>query len=1478
TTGKIFVMSNEVDEGLYTRPTSNLDNTIIERIAQEKNIIRCISQHLGKQHDRFNFCLVLKAWSPTAVNSLWSEPIFNTPESFHSFDAVVRRSALCALRVRVLDLCNPENAVVNSFEPVLKSLRQEHQRMRTCVLSKRDVIMRLVRLCENLSSIKVYGWNLTDSDIQAFPQHCTGLKEFCVIGNTGLTRTAISSIVNSECDLRVLDLDGTFNLPDSFAEALANKKELLNSLKLCTKSMTTRGFHNLAKKLTRLNKLILQDCPGLTNRDIAQFVNTNYNLKTISLSGEQITIESLKVICNLKELRHLDLRCKSHNCELTPDDEFFGSLSKNLHTILLENLAVNDDIIDIISTHCEQLEVFGLSRCLHVTERSIERVSRNSKNLRVVNVVKCPNITEKCLKFLARYSRKTLTQFIVESCGSFSPEGVHWLARNIDKLEKIAFHDTPSILETFVCKFSSEQLSSNQHLSGLPSCTIEGENLKKLIRHKTPQNDLDLNEGDVIIPKTKLSELAAELNLSFDTLDRAIKKVIGKECSTSSAENIHGNFGRRDSLNSAYSGSPRRESKDFDSSETRTSVSRHNSYPTVVKPSPIKKTQSGWTEISIKIPCSHRKFSSDAEQESSFCPSTTNNVNKPDHAQTEITKISGNENNYLPNEIKIPERNIAEHEPRVVVESPLSMIDNHQLKSPTQETCQDKTILRSQISNSALTSQDSEKNVLEANVKQDTLVESSSSPKLGYNEISKQSVNDVKQKFQSLSLEERSTDSNIDETGDDIPFSWNNDILGDTSGDLGGWEEMGFTDESNQMTSGDGNHNWAGDDDWSRTKVTKITEKTDTPTKKDTPRKMNYTSIDARNSQSRQEDNGKWPTPSEAATFSSKNVETGEHNEHNVRNVNFASPWGTPKDWSSVAGKKQREQPNPVSGSNQLKTTQTSAKRQGNDNGWGTPSRDIPWDDPRQGYCWELIKEQKETVYWSNQNGRWVNVSEETKISEKKTFEVNETCSNVRKVERTQRTEQRQEFSSSNDDFNKIREQSRRGRGFETNNDITIELVDSANEDEFTKKEEIITNYDGSRSSTDGARERLGNPRWKTESEWNHEGNRQNSLPKPGRESGDLMNFDIPDISDSKSSSDDSEEILSIASNKGDGVYPTVKSSNLQREDISIDLSDSSNSDLTQNNRLDESVALSNSIGHEFNKKNNGQDLLIDLGQYNEYPTQRNSRLSSKDSYLESLSDIFPNTTTSVKKVGDIEQNLLCFDDENHFSAVENGSSIRPDEVESFNIMENITTRADESKSDASAYVNQSHSLPASMNSYPESFDVKENVNSSWNNGKDEPSRSEARSSVDIDVTPSGERSNKINFLLETPTGEKKKVSVSPDSDIDAIARQFCQNNDIMHSFESVRGIMEKKLQKMKKKKSNNEADVFTTSVHIATNSGIQKLSITSDSNIDSTVEDFCQKWNALDQFHNIKKLIVDKFEIKRQKRLVKARKAANQN
>lgn len=83
--------------------------------------------------------------------------------------------------------------------------------------------------------------------------------------------------------------------------------------------------------------------------------------------------------------------------------------------------------------------------------------------------------------------------------------------------------------------------------------------------------------------------------------------------------------------------------------------------------------------------------------------------------------------------------------------------------------------------------------------------------------------------------------------------------------------------------------------------------------------------------------------------------------------------------------------------------------------GWGEPPPNpTSWNDSHQGYCKELIEEQKKTTFWSIQNGVWVNVTEEERITSSRRHNI------------------RRDTTKRGDIWDKIKKQSRRDFDFKS--------------------------------------------------------------------------------------------------------------------------------------------------------------------------------------------------------------------------------------------------------------------------------------------------------------------------------------------------------------------------------------------------------------------------------------------------------------
>ncbi|CAB4401648.1 unnamed protein product [Rhizophagus irregularis] len=279
-----------------------------------------------------------------------------------------------------------------------------------------------------------------------------------------------------------------------------------------------------------------------------------------------------------------------------------------------------------------------------------------------------------------------------------------------------------------------------------------------------------------------------------------------------------------------------------------------------------------------------------------------------------------------------------------------------------------------------------------------------------------------------------------------------------------------------------------------------------------------------------------FPSLSESSKMSDSRKNSGvDLGAWGQMDVNFASAWGgKPKKWVSETETNTFEPPattstwNPDNEDLTWKPIQEPkppinkkkpAKFELDDSdGWGTPpTNTIPWNDMRQGYCVDLIEEQKETIFWSKQNGSWVNVSEEYS----KTVKIKSDGINQVRYER-QGTLNVDNGATWDD----LRENTRREREMErglingnTTDDIIVELTDHSNDNSDGSE---VENYRSSSDTTtgpvpivsEGSRERLGNPQWKTEEEWRHDSQPQQF--KQEVECGDLINLELPESKELK--------------------------------------------------------------------------------------------------------------------------------------------------------------------------------------------------------------------------------------------------------------------------------------------------------------------------------------------------------------------------
>uniref|UniRef100_A0A1D1XPC6 Uncharacterized protein n=1 Tax=Anthurium amnicola TaxID=1678845 RepID=A0A1D1XPC6_9ARAE len=625
-----------------------------------------------------------------------------------------------------------------------------------------------------------------------------------------------------------------------------------------------------------------------------------------------------------------------------------------------------------------------------------------------------------------------------------------------------------------------------------------------------------------------------------------------------------------------------------------------------------------------------------------------------------------------------------------------------------------------------------------------------------------------------------------------------------------------------------------------------------------------------------------FPSLSEAAKRSDSRKNSGvDLGAWGQMDLNIASAWGKPKKWSSETETNTNGHPatppawnsddanftwkpiqDPKPPINKKKPAPVNFEFDDTE-GWGTPpSNTIPWDDSRQGYCVDLIKEQKETVFWSMQNGNWVNVSEEYSItSEKKTVEYTSDGVNHKNIRQTRTRVERQESLNIDNGitWEDLRERTRREREQKarglindetTNEDIIIQLTDD--------NSDSSENYRSSSNMTTRP-ERLGNPQWKTEKEWRHdrydyqprqfneeiEPRQFNEEVEPRQfnqevECGDLINLDMHDISESKGP----KELLTATSDReeNDGQWDKWgEISERSREEIAND-------------------AWFNEDMHErqedMNKESN-QNILINIDSNNDNEVTESTIINThppifhgrvNNEMAEDLNDILlsPGNAADTANMNVInnELSLLSFDDDENNKVSDSSANQENDNKYNFDKLEvflksdikssEVIEDSNESQEKAPVlpYVINDSEMPVasprpyrcenssqdnieSMNSssaidvnnkdnehnqYSQVLDQYEQMQESVN----EPQSAADPNSNEPDLNSKAETNGKdfiINLTVETPSDGRQILRLRYDDDPQVAATEFCRRWDMFHFEDALKGFVQKEQKRRLRKR-----------------------------------------------------------------------------
>ncbi|CAO3612892.1 unnamed protein product [Cunninghamella echinulata] len=392
------------------------------------SILIAVCRFLPTHKDRYEACLVNCAWNSAATSVLWECPTFSDGKLFAHFNNTIQEYIYCALRIRDLQLCvqiEPSNTVFQEVNPLLHDMHT----LDSHPLYNFDRIKSIVSLCENLTSLTIYGWQLEPQHIHQLYTTLKRLRGLTIIGANDKLRRDNFDVNNYVFHLSSLSLFGSFNTCPNFTSTIVAKYHQLTSLKLSLKDMSQTDFFNLREPglAHRLEKLTLTDSKHLNDYIFQDFIGAFRHLKKLCIEGStDLSGESVKSILEVcLDLEYLEIRQRHLKNGLSIKNQDWN-ISKEmlpLRSLILEKVWIHDLLIENIAYYCGYLTTLGIKDTgTDFTDQSMINLLKSPMNhFRYLNLIYCPGISSLTLLHLPIPS---LYSIHFESCGAISPRDV----------------------------------------------------------------------------------------------------------------------------------------------------------------------------------------------------------------------------------------------------------------------------------------------------------------------------------------------------------------------------------------------------------------------------------------------------------------------------------------------------------------------------------------------------------------------------------------------------------------------------------------------------------------------------------------------------------------------------------------------------------------------------------------------------------------------------------------------------------------------------------------------------------------------------------------------------------------------------------------------------------------------------------------------------------------------------------------------
>ncbi|KAL4296826.1 hypothetical protein GQ457_12G030290 [Hibiscus cannabinus] len=345
-------------------------------------------------------------------------------EGCHGIDddglSTLEQSQSCK-SLKMLNLSNCQNvthtglsALINGTEQLQQIILAYGSSVSQKILKVTSDLAKCLLTYSKLQSIKLDGCIITWSGIKAMASLDAPFKELSFSKCLGLTDDGLSFLVQSQKDLRKLDITCCRKITYNSIDSVTSSCTSLTSLRMESCSLVPKEAF----------VLIGERCPFLEELDVTDNEIDDEGLKSISRCSK-LSILKLGICSNISDeglakfgsccplLKELDLYRS-----IAISDAGIAAIADGCPALEMINIAYNDKITDnslISLSKCRMLKALEIRGCLGVSSIGLSAIAVGCKQLTVLDIKKCFNIHDNGMLLLAQFSQN-LKQINLSYC------------------------------------------------------------------------------------------------------------------------------------------------------------------------------------------------------------------------------------------------------------------------------------------------------------------------------------------------------------------------------------------------------------------------------------------------------------------------------------------------------------------------------------------------------------------------------------------------------------------------------------------------------------------------------------------------------------------------------------------------------------------------------------------------------------------------------------------------------------------------------------------------------------------------------------------------------------------------------------------------------------------------------------------------------------------------------------------------------